>query len=215
MHTRIVHSTSVILSLVLASLALASCAAAGTAQVRVATVPLLDTPADAPEAAPQLSFGAAPTVTIDQRVWDALVGGYTTLVLLDTTATLLEETATAAAQGQQGPVRQVINRAIAAGLLQHVDTTLTTTVPHPSLAAACATARPIHDALAQLVQRWEASSIAADDVTRELVPLHAQIAELLRTTDDTLAATFGIDPEQFAALRAEANARVRDEVRRP
>lgn len=145
----------------------------------------------------------------------ALVRGYTTLVVLDTTATLLEDTADAATHRQQGPVRQGINRAIAAGLLAYINTALSTTVPHPALATAFSVARPIHDELTQLMERWEAGSIAADVVARALSPLHARIAELLRTTDDTLAATFGIDPQQFAALRAEANARVRDRVRRP
>lgn len=233
MYTRIVRSTSVMLTLLLGGMALVSCAAAGTAHQRVATVPALDTSSGAPDAstqpagdgavpqpaggtaAPHLQFSAAPTVTIDQRVWDALLRGYSTLVVLDTTATLLEETVDAAAHRQHGPVRHGINRAIAAGLLAYIDTALTTTVPHPSLATAFSAARPIHDELTQLLQRWEAGSIAADEVAGELISLHARIAELLATTDDTLAATFGIDPQQFAALRAEANARVRDQVRRP
>lgn len=172
----------------------------------VPTAPPSATPTPVPTAPP--SATPSPMPTAGPATADGLKWGYSTLVLLEWSVNLLDETALHVRDGELE--RSEASRALApaAMLLFSVEQTLAGPPPAAELAGAWESARAILASAQGTFARWLNGEIA-EEVLQELATPKAQISQILDQAGALLAQECGMSPDELQRMRTEALAEFR------
>ncbi|NTU86277.1 MAG: hypothetical protein HGA45_44275 [Chloroflexales bacterium] len=198
-------SLSLILALLGVLLAACGASSAGTAYTAPPSAPSPAAP-PSPTAPPSSTATPASTAapTPDAAALSDVERGYATLVLLQGSAVMLEESAakiqSGEAQGLAG-----FGQLIAIGaVLRAVDEALAEEPPVPALAASWSAARAAAPRLRDVLSRWVDKQITSADIPQELAPIKLEIDDILLGAERDLAGAYAVDRADLAKTREEA-----------
>jgi hypothetical protein len=172
------------------------------------TAPTAPPPTAVPTAVPTAEPTAAPTevrtgeVPLTEPDWPEATGeGYMTLIMMEASATIIEQRALQAAAGALGDERDM-GMALTVGLmLGMVDEALAEPAPDPALEEAWEEAQ-IAQGLLKGAFDDATEDPDADEITEAMAPVNEQIQKTLSIAEEGLAAAYDVDAEDLAAMRA-------------